>query len=240
MIPAAGEVNTARAPQVAAPGEIKQLGFLTVKTLHADPGRADVAVLSQIEGERILVRIAAEAGDGFIVFVIDRRLVVKGEVAKAAVATRVLGGEAKLAGAVLVTPVDLPALVTAHAALRVRGIHHAKLAEFYHRPRPAQRQLLRPFRVPLQRQPVRHPVAIRAAACCRTVVKILDTVITPQAAQGHGTVAQPLFKQVAGDVERERGAHLSPQRIRRDQHRIPGAVDIGQIGQGEGARLKLG
>ena len=92
----------------------------------------------------------------------------------------------------------------------------------------------------LQRQPVRHPVAIRAAACRRAVVKILDTVITPQAAQRHGAVAQPFFEQVAGDVKRQRGADLAPQCIRRDQYRIPGAVDIGQIGQGEGARLKLG
>lgn len=123
---------------------------MAIKTLHADPGCTDVAVPSQIEGQRILVRITAKAGDGLIVFVIHRRLVVKGEIAKAAVATRVLGGDAKLAGTVLVTPVDLPARITAHAALRVRGIHHAKLTEFYHRPRAAQRQLLRPFRVALE------------------------------------------------------------------------------------------
>lgn len=213
---------------------------MTVKTFHADPGRADVAVLSQVEGQRILVRVAAEAGDGFIVLVIHRRLVVKGQIAKTAVTARVLGGDAELAGAVLVTPVDLPARIPAHAALRVSGIHHTKLAEFYHRPCPAQRQLLRPFRMPFQGQPVRHPVAIRAAACRGAVVKIPDTVITPQATQRRGAVAQPFFKQVAGDVKRQRGADLSPQRIRRDQHRIPGAVDIGQIGQGEGARLKLG
>lgn len=164
---------------------------MTVKTLHANPGCADVAVLSRVEGQRILVRIAAEAGDGFIVLVIHRRLVVQGQIAKAAVPTRVLGGHAELAGAVLVTPVDLPARLPAHAALRVRGIHHAKLAEFNHRPSPAQRQFLRPFGMPFQRQPVRHPVAIRTAACRRAVVKILDTVITPQAAQRHGAVAQP-------------------------------------------------
>ena len=90
---------------------------MAVKALYADPGRANIAVLPHVKRQGILVRIAAKAGDGFVVFVIHRRLVIKGKIAKTAIATRVLGGHAELAGIVLVTPVDLPAVVSAHAAL---------------------------------------------------------------------------------------------------------------------------
>ena len=100
-----------------------------------------------------------------------------------------LGRYAKLTGVVLIAPVYLAAAIAAHAALGPRGIYHAKTSELQHRARAAKRQRLRPFRMPLQRQPVGHPVAVRSAARRRAIVKILNTVVTPQAAQRHGAVA---------------------------------------------------
>ena len=186
-----------------------------------------------------MIGIAAEAGDRPVVFVIDRRLVIEGQVAKTAIASRMLSGKAKIAGAVLIAPGDLPALIAAHPALGIRGIHNAKVPELHHRPGPAQRQRLRPFRVSFKGQPVRYPVAIRTAARRRTIIKIVDPVVAPQASQRHRPIAQAAFKQFAGDIERQRSAHLPSQRIGGDQHRVSGPVNIGQIRQGKGARLKL-
>ena len=186
-----------------------------------------------------MIGIAAKAGDGAVIFVVHRRLVIQGQVTKAAIAAGMLGGEAELAGAVLVAPVDLPAVISAHPALAVRGIHHAKTPQLDHRPRTGERQFLRAFGVPLQRQPVRQAVAIRSAPRRRAVVKILNAVVAPQAPQGNGPVAKPFFQQIAGDVKRQRGTHLAPQRIGGDQHRIPGAVNVGQVRQGERSGLQL-
>ncbi len=189
LVTAGGEVNTAAAPQVTAPGEVQQLGFLIVETLHTDPRRANVAKVAKVKGQGILIRIAAQAGNGLVVFIIDGGLIVEREVAEAAIATAVLGGDTEGVGTVLVTPVELSAGIAAHFTLGPGAVHYPETAQFDDGPGPAQRQLLRPFDVPFQRQPVGEAITIRAAARRRAVVKILDTVIAAQAAEGHGPVA---------------------------------------------------
>ncbi|MNP43492.1 hypothetical protein D3C76_1373140 [compost metagenome] len=93
-------------------------------------------------------------------FIVDGRLVVEREVAEAAIATAVLGGNAEGVGAVLVAPVDLPAGFAAHLALRPGAVHHPQTPQLDDGSGPAQRQLLRPFNVAFQRQPVGQPVAV--------------------------------------------------------------------------------
>ncbi len=87
---------------------------------------------------------------------------------------------------------------------------------------------------------VGHAVAQRAAARRRTVVKIINAVVTAQAAESDCAIGDAALQHVARDIERQRGADLASQRVGGDQHRIPRPVDVGQIGQGKGAGLQLG
>ncbi|MNZ66114.1 hypothetical protein D3C78_843260 [compost metagenome] len=184
-----------------------------------------------------MVGIATQAGNGLIFFIINCGLIVKRQIAETPIAPRVLRGKAEFAGAVLITPVNLPAFFPAQAAVCVRGVNHPIAPEFDDGPCAAQRQLFCRFAVPLKRQPVRQAVTIRPTARRRTIVKILNAIIASQAAQRHRAVAQPLLQQFAGDIKRHGRTHLTSQRIGGDQHSIPGTVDIRQIGQRKRTRL---
>ncbi len=120
LIVAGRQVEAAAAPQVPAPGEIQQLGLLVIKTAHANPGRADVAIVAHIKGQRILIAITTQGRQRLAVVIVNDGLIVEGQVAEPALAASVLGGDAEGAGAVLVTPVELAAVVTPHPALRPR------------------------------------------------------------------------------------------------------------------------
>ncbi|MNP42055.1 hypothetical protein D3C76_1357900 [compost metagenome] len=86
LVAAGGKINTATSPQVAAPRQVQQLSFLAVETLDANPRCANIAVVAEIKGQRILVSIATEAGDGLIVLIINSRLIVQRQVAIPAIA----------------------------------------------------------------------------------------------------------------------------------------------------------
>ncbi len=213
--------------------------MLAIAADNLNVGRADTAKLIQRQAGVVLRAAAAQCVENVAVAGVAAAVADQRQIAELRRAHGMLSADAEAVAVVLIAPVVLRTLFSGQLALRQRAVNHAKRAQFELRAAAAHHQRFRRLGVGLQRQPVAHAVAIRAAGGGAAVIEVFHAVVFPQRTRRKREIAKARLQQIAGDIKGQRGGDLATHRIGSDNYRIARAVNKRQVGQRPGARLHV-
>jgi len=224
------KVETAVAPQRLAPAQVEQARARIVRRAHVEIAGTEAAPTVEVDTQGRLLAAPAEA---------DVRRVDHTQVGVLVAALQALPGKTVALAAVLITEAELVAPLTFETALTDGAVEHAEIAQAQVAADAAEGQRIRRFGMAFQGKAVTDAVAQAAGGDTGAVAEVLQTIIAAQRTGSHGKIAQAFLQQTAGDIERHRRRDLPPQRIGGHHHRLTGAVDERNVGQGIRPRLQV-